>query len=136
MTHETPAQPNSPPAPPHRRSWVKKFDDAFRGLKLGVRGHSSFFVHFFVTTVVIAAAAILRLSLEHWCILLGCITAVITAELFNSAIEILCRVIEIERLPNGKAPLDIAAGAVLAVSIGAAAIGAIVFVARLFELFG
>ena len=124
------------PAPPHRRSWVKKFDDAFRGLKLGVRGHSSFFVHFFLATVVIAAAAILRLSLEQWCILLGCITAVIAAELFNSAIEILCRVIEIERLPNSKAPLDIAAGAVLAVSIGASVIGAIIFAARLIELFG
>lgn len=105
-------------------------------MKLGVRGHSSFFVHFFIATVVIAAAATLRVKLEHWCILLGCISAVIAAELFNSAIEILCRVIEIERLQNGKAPLDIAAGAVLAVSIGAAVIGAIIFLARLLELFG
>ena len=137
MDVSTPPQSGVPsPAPPRRRSWVKKFDDAFRGMKLGVRGHSSFFVHFFIATVVIAAAATLRVKLEHWCILLGCITAVIAAELFNSAIEILCRVIEIERLPNGKAPLDIAAGAVLAVSIGAAVIGAIVLAARLIELFG
>ena len=136
MTHEPHTQPGSSPAPPRRRSWSRKFADAFRGLKLGVRGHSSFFVHFFVTTVVIAAAAILRVKLEHWCILLGCITAVFAAELFNSAIEVLCRTIEIERLPNGKAPLDIAAGAVLAVSIGSAVIGAIVFVADLVEQFG
>src|SRR5262245_38190158 len=102
----------TPAVPPRRRSWLRKFDDAFRGLKLGVRGHSSFFVHFFVATVVIAAAATLRVGLVQWCILLGCITSVIAAELFNSAIEILSRVIDIERLPNGKAPLDIAAGAV------------------------
>jgi diacylglycerol kinase len=117
-----------------RRSWLKKFDDAFRGLKLGVRGHSSFFVHFFMATVVIAAAATLRVGLIQWCILLGCMTAVIAAELFNSALEILCRAIEIQKLPNGKAPLDIAAGAVLAVAIGASLIGTLIFVARLIEL--
>jgi diacylglycerol kinase len=137
MTAATPPDTGAPfTVPPHRRSWLTKFDDAFRGLKLGVRGHSSFFVHFFMATVVIAAAATLRVGLVQWCILLGCLTAVIAAELFNSTIEILCRVIEIERLPNGKAPLDIAAGAVLAVSIGASIIGAIVFIARLIELFG
>jgi diacylglycerol kinase len=137
MSAATPPDSDAPPtAPPRRRSWFKKFDDAFRGLKLGVRGHSSFFVHFFMATVVIAAAATLRVGLVQWCILLGCMTSVIAAELFNSTIEILCRVIDIERLPNGKAPLDIAAGAVLAVSIGAAVIGAVVFVARLIELLG
>src|SRR5262245_15744609 len=137
MTAATPPDTGAPfIVSPRPRSWLTKFDDAFRGLKLGVRGHSSFFVHFFMATVVIAAAATLRVGLVQWCILLGCLTAVIAAELFNSTIEILCRVIEIERLPNGKAPLDIAAGAVLAVSIGASIIGAIVFIARLIELFG
>jgi diacylglycerol kinase len=136
-TSSAASTPEPAPAPrPRRRSWVRKFDDAFRGLKLGIRGHSSFFVHFFMATVVIASAATLRMGLIQWCILLGCVTAVIAAELFNSTIEILCRVIEIERLPNGKAPLDIAAGAVLAVSIGAATIGSIVFVSRVLELLG
>lgn len=136
MSTATPPDNGSPVAiPPRGRSWVKKFDDAFRGLKLGVRGHSSFFVHFFVATVVIAAAATLRVGLVQWCILLGCVAAVIAAELFNSTIEILCRVLEVEKLPHGKAPLDIAAGAVLAVAIGASIIGVIIFSARLIELF-
>ncbi len=135
MTDESPVQSDRAP-PPRRRSWRAKFQDAFRGIKLGVRGHSSFFVHFFVTAVVIAAAATLRMDLVEWCILLGCITAVIAAELFNSAFEILCRVIEIEKHPNGKQPLDIAAGAVLATTIGAAIVGGIIFVAQLIELSG
>ena len=130
------APENSSPPPPRRRSWSAKFADAFRGLKLGVRGHSSFFVHFFLALVVLAAAVTLRLGLLQWCMLIGCITAVIAAELFNSAIEVLCRTLEVERLPQGRAPLDIAAGAVLAVSIGAAVIGVIVFAARLVELLG
>jgi hypothetical protein len=57
--------PQSPPLPPSsfllppsatRRSWRAKFAAAFRGLKLGVRGHSSFFVHFFFAALVLAAA--------------------------------------------------------------------------------
>jgi diacylglycerol kinase len=136
MTAASPDSTDSTEPPVHRRSWVKKFDDAFRGLKLGVRGHSSFFVHFFMAIVVIAAAATLRVGVIQWCILLGCVTAVIAAELLNSAIEILCRVLDVERLPNGKAPLDIAAGAVLAVAIGASIVGMIVFAHRLVELFG
>ena len=34
-----------------RRSWGAKFAAAFRGIKLGVRGHSSFFVHFFFAAI-------------------------------------------------------------------------------------
>lgn len=127
--------PDTPPPtqrPPRR--WRAKFAEAFRGLWLGTRGHSSFLVHFPMAALVIAAGLALRLDLVRWCILIGCITAVLAAELFNSAIEILCRVLDVERLPNGRAPLDIAAGAVLAVSIGAAIIGAIIFVSRLVEL--
>jgi diacylglycerol kinase len=126
-------EPPSRPAP-RRRAWRAKFQDAFRGLKLGVRGHSSFFVHFFVAAVVLAAAATFNVDWIGWCILIGCIAAVIAAELFNSAIEVLARVLHLEQHEGGKAPLDIAAGAVLAVSLGAALIGAIVFAVRLWEM--
>lgn len=125
--------PQPRPAP-GRRGWSAKFADALRGVKLGVRGHSSFFVHGFAAAVVIVAAAILNLDLLEWCLLLASITAVFAAELFNSAIEILARVIELERRPGGKDPLDIAAGAVLTVAIGAAIIGIIIFATRLKQM--
>src|SRR5436305_471435 len=78
-----PAEATSKP----RRPWRHKFGDAFRGLKLGVRGHSSFFVHFFFAALVLAAGTVLRCELLEWCALLGCIGMVLTAELFNSAVE-------------------------------------------------
>ena len=59
--------------PKGRRPWGDKFGDAFRGLKLGVRGHSSFFVHFFFAALVAAAALVFRCDLLEWCVLLGCI---------------------------------------------------------------
>src|SRR5438270_6408576 len=82
---------DSPEQPRPRRSWRSKFRDAFRGLKLGIRGHSSFFVHFFFSALVIAAGVVLRCETLEWCILLGCIGMVLTAELFNSAIETIYR---------------------------------------------
>src|SRR5262249_9836879 len=80
-----------PDRPRPRRSWVFKFRCAFRGLKLGIRGHSSFSVHFFFAALVIVAALVLRCDVLEWCVLLGCIGLVMTAELFNSAIETLFR---------------------------------------------
>src|SRR2546425_11643739 len=73
--------------PKPRRSWRDKFRDAFRGLKLGIRGHSSFFVHLFFAALVLAAAIVLRCDVTEWCLLLGCIGMVLGAELFNSALQ-------------------------------------------------
>jgi diacylglycerol kinase len=117
-----------------RRSWKSKFRDAFRGLKLGVRGHSSFFVHFFFAVLVLAAGMVLRCGALEWCLLLGCIGTVLTAELFNSAVETIYRGLDEETKPRIRPCLDIAAGAVLLASMTAAVIGSIVFLGRLFDL--
>jgi diacylglycerol kinase len=116
---------------PRRRTWRVKFATAFRGLKLGIRGHSSFAVHFFFAALVIAAAIVFRCSLLEWCLLLGCIGMVLTTELVNSAIETLFQGLD----EAGKARvwpcLDIAAGAVLLASITAAVIGSLIFLSKL-----
>src|SRR5262249_52648322 len=79
-------------APPRsRRPWRAKFRAALRGIKVGVRGPSSFSVHFFFAALVVAAALALRCDKVEWCILLGCIGLVLVAELFNSAVETLFR---------------------------------------------
>jgi diacylglycerol kinase len=123
-----------PDRPRPRRSWVFKFRCAFRGLKLGVRGHSSFFVHFFFAALVVVAALVLRCDVLEWCVLLGCIGLVMTAELFNSAIETLFRGLDEATKERVWPCLDIAAGAVLLASLVSAAIGAIIFVCQLLKL--
>src|SRR5207248_6395971 len=115
----------APPRPKPRRSWRGKFADAFRGIKLGVRGHSSFFVHFFVAAGVLLAAIVFGCNLLEWCLLLGCIGLVLTAELFNSAIETLFRGLDDETKSRVWPALDIAAGAVLLASISATVVGAL-----------
>jgi diacylglycerol kinase len=133
---ELPTMEDDAPPPRPRRSWRAKFRAAFRGMKLGVRGHSSFSVHFFFTAMVVAAGIVLHCDPLEWCILIGCIGLVLIAELFNSAVETLFRGLDETTKSQSWPALDIAAGAVLLASITAAIIGSIVFLLRLSALFG
>jgi diacylglycerol kinase len=117
--------------PISERPWLRKFRDAFHGVREGVRGQSSFFIHFFLTAAVIVAAVILRVVLIEWCILLVCVTLVLMAEMFNSALESMAKAITGETDPHLGNSLDIGSGAVLAASIGAAIVGSIIFANRL-----
>jgi diacylglycerol kinase len=109
------------------RRWRDKFREAIRGVKLGVRGHSSFFVHFFFAALALAAAMVLECTLIEWCLVVGCIGLVMTAELFNSTIETLFHGLDAESKGRIQGCLDIAAGAVLVAGLTAAVIGILVF---------
>jgi diacylglycerol kinase len=121
-----------PPIPP--RYWRDKFREAFRGVKLGVRGQASFFVHFFFAALVIAMAVALECDLIEWCLLIGCIGAVLVAEMFNSALETLFKGLDEASKQRIQGCLDISAGAVLLASITAVIIGAIIFLNRIVML--
>lgn len=119
---------------PRRRTWREKFHDALRGLKHGIRGQSSFFVHFFFAALVLAGAGMLRCSLEQWCLLLLSIGGVLAAEMFNSAIETLFRGLDDAAKERSWRSLDIAAGAVFLASIVAVIVGVLVFVQRFAQI--
>jgi diacylglycerol kinase len=117
--------------PTRQRTWRNKFADAFRGAKRGVRGQSSFFVHFFIAALVVAAALALEATRIDWCVLVVCITMVMTAEMFNSALEHIARAIGDDYNPTLGNALDIGSAAVLTASTGAAVVGCVVFLHRL-----
>ena len=115
---------------PHHRRWRDKFREAFRGVKLGVRGQSSFFVHFFFAAAAITTAVVLECRLLEWCLLILCIGGVLAAELFNSAIEALFHGLDPATKSRWNGCLDIASGAVLVASAAAFVVGAIIFIHR------
>jgi diacylglycerol kinase len=130
-----PARPVSPiPGRKGTRRWRHWFRDAVRGLKLGLRGNSSFAVHYFCAAVAVAACLALQCRLWEWCLILVCVGTVFTAEMINSAIETLYHGLAPDVRPASKASLDIAAGAVLTAGLVAGLVGLIVFVNRLGEL--
>jgi diacylglycerol kinase (ATP) len=122
------------PSPRASRTWAAKFRDAFRGVAMAVRRSSSFAVHLLVAALVIAAAAALDLERLEWCILSGCIAAVLAAETLNSALESLARAVSDQYHPRLRDALDMGSGAVLLAAIGAAVLGAMIFLPRLLAL--
>lgn len=118
------------------RGWGEKFADAFRGLKLGIRSQVSFYVHFFAALLVLGAGFLFHLNSHEWCILAVCVTIVFTAEMLNTAIEMLARAITDQVDPNIGAALDIGSAAVLLAAIGAAVVGSIVFLNQVNRLLG
>lgn len=134
LPHSEPPRAEATLAPRQRRPWREKFRVALRGVKMGIRGHSSFFVHFFITALVLAVAIVLGCSPVEWCLLIGCIGLVLTAELFNSTIETFFRGFDEDARSQAWPALDIAAGAVLLASITAAIIGCIIFLPKLAAL--
>lgn len=111
---------------PHR-SWSDKFRDTFRGLRTALFGQSSFRVHLLAAVLVILLATCLHVSRMDWLVLLLCITMVLVAEMFNTAIERMAKAITREENPHLGAALDIAAAAVLLASFGSIVVGSIVF---------
>ena len=113
------------------RSWRAKFRDAFRGLWLAIRSERSFAVHLPMAAAVATLAIVLRVSLVEACLLGLCVTLVLAAEAFNTAVERLARAVDREPNEQLAAALDIASGAVLLAALGAAGVGGAVFVIRL-----
>jgi len=114
---------------PKPGSWAAKFRCATLGVWFAFGGQSSFWVHLPITAAVIAIAAWLNLILA--------IGGVLTAELLNSSIELLVSVLHPQHHPRIGQALDVAAGAVLVMSLAAAVVGLIVLLPPLYgRLFG
>lgn len=101
-----------------------------------MRGQSSFRAHFLFALLVIAAAALVRASPIEWAVLLLCIALVLTAEMFNSALESMAKAITDQHDPRLADALDTGSAAVLVAAVGAALVGGIVFLHRLGVLAG
>ena len=118
------------------RGWLDKFADAFRGVKIGIRGQSSFFAHFFMAVLVVATGIIFSVTRVEWCLLVLCIGSVLAAEMFNSALESLSRAVSDEYDAHLANALDIGSAAVLVISAATAVVGLLIFVNRLAVMLG
>ncbi len=106
---------------------LRSFRYAVNGLRLLLRHEHNSRVHLGAAIMVIALGSIRRVTACEWRWLILAILLVWTAEAFNSAIEWLCDLVSPGFHPLVKRIKDVAAGAVLMSSIGAAAIGVTVF---------
>ena len=116
------------------KRWVRKFQLAGRGVLSGIRGEDSFAVHLPAAVLAVGLAAWFQVSLVEWAVHALAIGLVLALELANSALESLAKGLAEDRNPAVERALDMAAGAVLAGSLAAVAVGLLVFGPRLWSL--
>ena len=102
-----------------------KFAVAIGGIVWSIRNHGSFWVHLPVAVAVCATAAWMNVEAWRWAVVITAIALVLCAEMLNTAIEQLVRVLHPEHDPEVGRALDVAAGGVLVATIGAIALGII-----------
>ena len=109
------------------KEFLKSFIYAIHGLLLGIADQRNLKVQLGVAVVVVGAGFYLSITYMEWCVILLCIAMVIGLELVNTALENLVDLVTLERNPLAGKIKDIAAGAVLLVSILSLIIGVIIF---------
>jgi diacylglycerol kinase len=109
------------------RNFFKSFLYAIHGLWSAIADQRNLKVQLAVAIVVIGAGFYLAITAMEWCVILLCIAFVIGLELVNTALENLVDLVTLERKPLAGMIKDIAAGAVLMVSMLSLVIGVIIF---------
>ena len=110
---------------------IASFGYAFEGIFEVIQSQSNFKIHFLATFLVLVAGYYFSISTTEWCLVVGCITLVLSAETFNTAIEHLTNLVSPEYHILAKKTKDAAAGAVLLIAIGATIIGCIIFLPKI-----
>ena len=84
--------------------------------------------------LALALGWLYRITAVEWLIVLLCIGAVLSLEILNTALEILCDKLSPEKHEKIKLVKDMAAGAVLVASLVAAIAGGIIFLPYILSL--
>lgn len=113
---------------------VNSFKYAFQGLISSFKTERNMKIHILIMLLVITSGVILKISAMDWIICVILFGIVISAELFNTAIETTVDMITPFRDPKAKLAKDISAGAVLVLAITSIIVGLIIFIPKIQNL--
>jgi len=105
-------------------------------MTLGFRRDSTFFVHFFISSVVVAAGLVLGLNLLQWGVLVLSLTSVLAAEMFQQVLKTILETLGHHFPDSAKRAVRIGSAAVFVTVLGTVATIGLVFTQRLMQLFG
>lgn len=111
---------------------INSFKYAIEGIWKSFKTERNMKIHIFIMILVIIAGFILKINKYEWIACILCFAIVISGELFNTAIETVVDMVMPYKNDKAKIAKDIAAGAVLTLAIGAAIVGVIIFVPKIF----
>ena len=123
---EAASSPSAISDKPRRHSVSAAFGYAFEGLAAAWRGERNLRIHAVLAAVALIAAALLRLPVWAWSLVVLAIALVLVTELLNSALEAVVDLVSPHDHPLAKRAKDVGAAAVLVAACGAAAAGVII----------
>ncbi len=114
---------------------ARSFRHALRGIGIIFKTQHNAWIHGVAAVVVIGLGLWLKISAGEWAGILLSVTSVLAAEAFNTAVEIDIDLTSPNYHPYARDTKDVASAAVLITALGAALVGIVVFVPKLFVLF-
>jgi diacylglycerol kinase (ATP) len=111
---------------------VRSFRYAWHGIYLVVRYENNTRVHLLASVAAVVLGVFLELNYLEWALVLMQIGLVWAAETFNTALEKLVDMVSPEYHPLAGKVKDMAAGAVLIVSLMSVVVGSIIFGSRVY----
>lgn len=111
------------------RKFFRSFRFAVEGIRTALREQNLKF-HLVSAIIVVIVGIATGLTVAEWSIIILTITAVIGAELFNTAIERVVDLASPEIHPLAKQAKDVAAGAVLVFALASVIIGLLIFLPK------
>lgn len=112
---------------------INSFKYAIEGFISSFKTERNMKLHVLAMILVIILGLIFKLTKIEWFICIILIALIISAELFNTAIETIVDMISPEKNDKAKLAKDISAAAVLALAIAALIIGLIIFIPHIVE---
>ena len=110
------------------------FKYAIEGIISSFKTERNMKIHIIIMILVIILSALLKISVTEWIICLILFALVISAELFNTAIETTVDLAMPEKNDKAKLAKDVSAAAVLVIALSSAIIGLIIFVPKIINL--
>jgi len=129
-------RPASKPHHSHRRpAWRQSLVDVERGFATGLRGDGAIFVHFFSTSIVIAAGLVLGVSLLEWTAIILALTLVLSAEMFRQVLKALLLKASHEFDDSARTALRMALAAVCVAMLGSTLAVGLIFTKAILAIF-
>lgn len=111
----------------------KSYSYALRGLKSAFSSWSNLWVEFLIGFVVVAAGFYFGLSSLEWLFIILAIVLVIVTEMINTVVEVVLDFLKKEHHEDIRLAKDLAAAAVLVAAFGAAVMGLIIFLPKIWQ---
>ncbi|MGL4521847.1 MAG: diacylglycerol kinase [Bacilli bacterium] len=111
----------------YRQSLTHSFFNAWSGIVYCFRNERNFRIHVCCAIIVSTLAWYMELKGTEWAILMVVFAGVLVSELLNTALECVVDLVSPDKHPLAQAAKDVAAGAVLMISIIGAIVGIVLF---------